>query len=124
HAVYTVTDPRAEIVRHYAQRLAVEKGQADKLALIARVERLGPMLMREVRGIKKPISTNIDMYTGFVYEMLGIPQDMFTPIFAIARMAGWAAHRMEELYGHARIIRPAYNSYLSDQAYVPLDQRP
>jgi citrate synthase len=124
HAVYTVTDPRAEIVREYAADLAAKKGQTDKLELIKRVEALGPKLMREVRGIKKPISTNIDMYTGFVYEMLGIPQDMFTPIFAIARMAGWAAHRMEELYGHARIIRPAYNSYLSDQAYVPLDQRP
>ena len=76
-----------------------------------------------MRGIKKPISTNIDMYTGFVYEMLGIPQDMFTPIFAIARMAGWAAHRMEELYGSARIIRPAYNSYMEDMQYVPLKDR-
>ena len=123
HAVYTVTDPRAEIVREYAADLAAKTGQTDKLELIKRVERLGPKLMREVRGIKKPISTNIDMYTGFVYEMLGIPQDMFTPIFAIARMAGWAAHRMEELYGPARIIRPAYNSYLSDRAYVPLSQR-
>jgi len=111
-------------VREYAADLAAKKGQTDKLELIKRVEALGPKLMREVRGIKKPISTNIDMYTGFVYEMLGIPQDMFTPIFAIARMAGWAAHRMEELYGHARIIRPAYNSYLSDRDYVPLDRRP
>ena len=123
HAVYTVTDPRAEIVRFYAADLAEKRGQLDKLDLIKRVERLGPQLMRSVRGIKKPISTNIDMYTGFVYEMLGIPQDMFTPIFAIARMAGWAAHRMEELYGSARIIRPAYNSYMADQPYVPLTLR-
>ena len=123
HAVYTVTDPRAEIVKHYAAALAEKRGQLDKLELIKRVERLGPKLMREVRGITKPISTNIDMYTGFVYEMLGIPQDMFTPIFAIARMAGWAAHRMEELYGPARIIRPAYNSFMDDQTYVPLDKR-
>ena len=123
HAVYTVTDPRAEIVRDYAATLADKCGQRDKLELIKRVERLGPQLMRSVRGIKKPISTNIDMYTGFVYEMLGIPQDMFTPIFAIARMAGWAAHRMEELYGSARIIRPAYNSYMEDQLYVPLAER-
>ena len=123
HAVYTITDPRAEIVKRYAQRLADKSGQADKLDLIRRVERLGPMLMRSVRGIKKPISTNIDMYTGFVYEMLGIPHDMFTPIFAIARMAGWAAHRMEELYGPARIIRPAYNSYMDDHVYVPIDER-
>jgi citrate synthase len=123
HAVYTVTDPRAEIVKHYAADLAEKRGQLDKLELIKRVERLGPKLMREVRGIKKPISTNIDMYTGFVYEMLGIPQDMFTPIFAIARMAGWAAHRMEELYGSARIIRPAYNSYMDDLEYEPLSAR-
>ena len=123
HAVYTVTDPRAEIVKHYAAGLAEKKGQLDKLELIKRVERLGPQLMREVRGIKKPISTNIDMYTGFVYEMLGIPQDMFTPIFAIARMAGWAAHRMEELYGPARIIRPAYNSYMDDKEYEPIAAR-
>ncbi len=123
HAVYTITDPRAEIVKRYAVDLARKRGQLDKLELIKRVERLGPQLMRSVRGIKKPISTNIDMYTGFVYEMLGIPQDMFTPIFAIARMAGWAAHRMEELYGPARIIRPAYNSYMEDRIYVPLSQR-
>jgi citrate synthase len=123
HAVYTITDPRAEIVKVYAANLAEKRGQLDKLELIKRVERLGPKLMRSVRGIKKPISTNIDMYTGFVYEMLGIPQDMFTPIFAIARMAGWAAHRMEELYGPARIIRPAYNSYLQDQEYQPLVER-
>ena len=123
HAVYTVTDPRAEIVRGYAKRLAEEKGQADKLDLITRIERLGPQLMRDVRGITKPISTNIDMYTGFVYTMLDIPQDMFTPIFAIARMAGWAAHRMEELYGAQRLIRPAYNSTAPVTAYVPIEER-
>ena len=123
HAVYTVTDPRAEIVKQYAAKLASEKGQAEKLELIKSVERLGPQVMRDVRGITKSISTNIDMYTGFVYEMLGIPQDLFTPIFAIARMAGWAAHRMEELYGSARIIRPAYNSIMDEQKYVPLSKR-
>ena len=125
HAVYTKTDPRAELVRKYASRLARAKGgeEAAKLDLIARIERLGPQLMRDVRGITKPISTNIDMYTGFVYTMLGIPQDLFTPIFAIARMSGWAAHRMEELYGEARIIRPAYTSVLDDRAYQPLEQR-
>ena len=123
HAVYTKTDPRAEIVRGYARRLALQKGQADKIDLIARIERLGPQVMRDVRGITKPISTNIDMYTGFVYTMLGIPQDMFTPIFAIARMAGWAAHRMEELYGAQRLIRPAYNSIAPVAEYVPLEER-
>ena len=123
HAVYTVTDPRAEIVKRYAAKLAADKGQGAKLELIKSVERLGPQVMRDVRGITKPISTNIDMYTGFVYEMLGIPQDLFTPIFAIARMAGWAAHRMEELYGPARIIRPAYNSVMRPHSYVPIDER-
>ena len=123
HAVYTITDPRAELVKVYAAKLATDKGQLDKLHLIERVERLGPQLMRDVRGIKKSISTNIDMYTGFVYEMLGIPQDLFTPIFAMARLAGWAAHRMEELYGAQRLIRPAYNSYMSRLKYVPLDRR-
>lgn len=123
HAVYTVTDPRAEVVRHYARALAERKGQLDKLELIGCVERLGPQLMRDVRGITKPISTNIDLYTGFVYAMLGIPRDLYTPIFALARMSGWAAHRMEELYGPARIIRPAYNSYMTDQSYVPLAER-
>ena len=123
HAVYTTTDPRAELVKVYAEKLAGECGQLDKLHLIELVERLGPELMRDVRGIKKSISTNIDMYTGFVYEMLGIPQDLFTPIFAMARLAGWAAHRMEELYGAQRLIRPAYNSYMSRLAYVPLANR-
>ena len=123
HAVYTVTDPRAEIVKQYAAKLASEKGELEKLELIKLVERLGPELMRDVRGIKKPISTNIDMYTGFVYTMLGIPRELFTPIFAIARMAGWAAHRMEELYGPARIIRPAYRSIMSNLTYTPLAER-
>lgn len=123
HAVYTVTDPRAEIVKRYAGSLADRLGQRDKFELIKRVERLGPQLMRDVRHITKPISTNIDMYTGFVYKMLDIPTELFTPIFAIARMAGWAAHRMEELYGAARIIRPAYNSCMETRTYTALSER-
>ena len=113
HAVYTVTDPRAEIVKGYARQLAEQKGLLNKLELMERVERLGPQLMRDVRGITKPISTNIDLYTGFVYSMLGIPRDLFTPVFAIA----------EELYGQARIIRPAYKSVMERQAYTPLEER-
>lgn len=123
HAVYTVTDPRATQVKRYAHALAEQKGVEAKLRLIENVERLGPKAMREVRGITKPISTNIDMYTGFVYSMLGVPRDMYTPIFAIARMAGWAAHRLEELYGAERIIRPAYRSHMEPQTYVPLAER-
>ena len=124
HAVYTLSDPRAQIVKTYARKVAAEKGLLERFDLIESIERLGPQVMRDVRGITKPISTNIDMYTGFVYSMLGIPQDLFTPIFAMARLAGWTAHRMEELYGAGRIIRPAYNSVMPHSgAYVPLDER-
>ena len=123
HAVYTITDPRAEAVRSYARALAEKKGELDRFELIRRIERLGPQLMRDVMHITKPISTNIDMYTGFVYTMLGIPKDLFTPLFALSRLSGWAAHRMEELYGPARIIRPAYSAYMDDRAYVPIEER-
>ncbi len=125
HAVYTKSDPRAQVVKGYARKLAQSRGErvAQKFDLISRIERLAPEVMRRERGITKPISANIDLYTGFVYGMLGIPKDLFTPIFAIARMSGWAAHRMEELYGPARIIRPAYNSYMEHREYVPIDQR-
>ncbi|WP_210388974.1 citrate synthase [Olsenella sp. HMSC062G07] len=123
HAVYTITDPRAEVVRSYAESLARKKGQLDKFELIRRVERLGPEVMRDVMHISKPISTNIDMYTGFVYTMLKIPEDLFTPLFALARVSGWAAHRMEELFGSARIIRPAYSSYMTERPYEPIESR-
>lgn len=123
HAVYTKSDPRAELVKRYARALAEERGIADELDLIESIERLAPQVMRDVRGIKKAVCANIDMYTGFVYSMLGVPQDMYTPIFAIARMAGWAAHRMEELYGAGRIIRPAYNSCMAYHTYTPLAER-
>ena len=79
--------------------------------------------MRDVKGTKKPICANIDLYTGFIYSMLGIPADMYTAIFAMARLSGWCAHRMEELYGAGRIIRPAYNSIMGDEKYVPMSER-
>lgn len=124
HAVYTLSDPRAQLVKRYARSLAEERGIVDELELIQSIERLAPAVMRDVRGIRKAICANIDMYTGFVYSMLGVPQDLYTPIFAIARMAGWAAHRMEELYGAGRIIRPAYNSRIIEpRDYVMLSQR-
>lgn len=123
HAVYTLSDPRAQLVKRYARKLAKDKGQEERLDLIELIEKLGPEVMRDVKGTKKPICANIDLYTGFVYSMLGIPQEMYTPIFAIARMAGWASHRMEELYGSSRIIRPAYNSYMPENEYVPIDER-
>ena len=91
HAVYTLSDPRAKICRHYAEAIADEKGLGDEFRLIESVERLAPQVMRDVRGTSKPICANIDLYTGFIYSMLGIPQTLFTPMFAVARTAGWAA---------------------------------
>ena len=124
HAVYTLSDPRAQLVKKYARKVAAEKGEDDRLALIEGIERLGPEVMRNVKGGKKPICANIDLYTGFVYSMLGIEPDLYTAIFAMARLAGWTAHRMEELYGAGRIIRPAYNSVMPNGgAYVPIDER-
>ena len=123
HAVYTISDPRAVSIKKYATKLAYEKGRERKLHLLENIEKMGPQVMRDVRGIKKPICANIDLYTGFIYSMLGIPADMYTAIFAMARLAGWCAHRMEELYGAGRIIRPAYNSIMGDGNYVPMSER-
>ena len=122
HAVYTLSDPRAELCRRYARKLAAKKGLGDEFALIERVERLAPQVMRD-HGMTKPICANIDLYTGFIYKMLGVPETLFTPLFAVARMAGWSAHRMEELFCAHRIIRPAYRSVMAEGAYVPLDER-
>ena len=123
HAVYTLSDPRAVIIKKYARKLAEAKGRTDKLQLLENIEKIGPEIMRDVKGSKKAICANIDLYTGFVYSMLGIPADMYTALFAMARLAGWCAHRMEELYGAGRIIRPAYNSVLGDPDYVPMKDR-
>ena len=123
HAVYTLSDPRAKLCRRYARKLAEETGRGEEFALIERIERLAPQVMRDVRGTDKPICANIDLYTGFIYNMLGVPEDLYTPLFAVARMAGWAAHRMEEIYGANRIIRPAYNSVMTYEPYVPLAER-
>lgn len=123
HAVYTLSDPRAELCRRFARSLAQAKGLGAEFALIERIEGLAPEVMRDVRGTHKPICANIDLYTGFIYRMLGIPEALFTPLFAVARTAGWAAHRMEELICAHRIIRPAYRSVMDEQAYVPLAER-
>ena len=123
HAVYTLSDPRAELCRAYARKLAEQKGLGAEFALIERIENLAPQVMRDVRGTTKPICANIDLYTGFIYKMLGVPEALFTPMFAVARMAGWSAHRMEELFCAHRIIRPAYRSVMDDETYIPLAQR-
>lgn len=123
HAVYTLSDPRAVLCKRYARGLAHAKGMGEEFELIERIEKLAPQVMADVRGTTKPICANIDLYTGFIYKMLGIPDTLFTPLFAVARTAGWAAHRMEELICAHRIIRPAYRSVLESGRYVPLAER-
>lgn len=123
HAVYTMSDPRAEAIKTYARGMAERKGYGRKFALLEAVERLGiPMLMEEKRQ-ELPMCANVDLYSGLVYEMLSIPPELFTPLFAIARVAGWCAHRLEELITGGRIIRPAYRSSMRYTHYVPMDER-
>jgi citrate synthase len=123
HAVYTKSDPRAILLRDKAALLAGEKGLADELGLYRLIEQLTPGVFKKVKGSGKDICTNVDFYSGFVYKMLGIPEDVFTPIFAVSRVAGWAAHRLEEIISGGRIIRPAYKCVQSRCDYVPLDKR-
>lgn len=123
HAIYTLSDPRAVILKEKARDLAREKGFDKKLALYETVERLSPAAFRKVTGKEKVLCANVDFYSGLVYEMLGIPEDLFTPLFAVSRIAGWCAHRIEELTTGGRIIRPAYRALPVNQHYVPLDQR-
>ena len=124
HAVYTLSDPRAEILKQFSRHLAEKRGMVDQLDLIESVERLAPQVFQEVRGVDKPICANVDLYSGFVYRLLGIPADLYTAIFASARMAGWCAHRMEECCSSdPRIIRPAYKTVCTRAPYVPLADR-
>ena len=122
HAVYTKSDPRCEVFREYVRKLAAEKGRDRELELYQRVESVGKSLLRE-RQHKKAVSTNIDFYSGFVYEMLGLPTELYTPLFAIARIAGWSAHRMEELSVGGKLIRPRYECVEEHRSYVPMDNR-
>lgn len=123
HAVYTLSDPRAVILKTFARDLAREKGMEEELDLLESVERLCPRIM-EARGQTKVFCANVDMFSGFVYKMLGIPVELYTPLFAMSRMAGWCAHRMEELFTPGgRIIRPAYKAVFPKGAYVPLEKR-
>ena len=122
HAVYTKTDPRCEVFRGYVTRLAAEKGLDRELTLYTNVEHIGKELLME-RQHKSVLSTNIDFYSGFVYEMLGLPMELYTPLFAVARIAGWSAHRMEELSVGGKLIRPRYECVEEHRAYTPMDQR-
>ena len=123
HPIYTMSDPRALILKENARRLAEEKGFGDDFRLAEMIERLAPELMKSVRGISKPICANVDFYSGIVYETLGIPVELYTPLFAAARIAGWIAHRIEEISANARIIRPAYRVVYDPQPYISIDNR-
>jgi citrate synthase len=123
HPVYSVSDPRAVILRRYAEQLAAEKGYTEEFALHARVERLAPLIISARRSVYKGVSANVDFYSGFVYRMLDIPAELFTPLFAISRVVGWSAHRLEELASGSKLIRPAYKSVSPPRDYVPMVER-
>ncbi|HOU84322.1 MAG TPA: citrate/2-methylcitrate synthase [Spirochaetota bacterium] len=122
HAVYSLSDPRAILLKAKAKELAKEKGREEEFSLYEEVERLGKIVFEEEKG-SKVICANIDFYSGFVYDMLGIHPDLHTPIFAMARIAGWASHLIEEIVSGGRIMRPAYKYVLPPQKYVPLNER-
>ena len=124
HAIYSQSDPRAEIFRRFVQSLAREKNLEQEYYLYEAVERIAPCLISGQRKMYKGVSANVDFYSGFVYQMLGIPEELFTPLFAIARISGWCAHRIEELLNGNRIIRPAYRAVQEKRDYVPLPLRP
>ena len=123
HAVYSLSDPRARVFKQFVEKLSVEKNRREGYELYSMVERLAPEVIAEERRIYKGVSANVDFYSGFVYSMLDLPTELYTPIFAIARMAGWSAHRMEELINQGKIIRPAYKSVKSNRPYVPMKDR-
>lgn len=123
HAIYTVSDPRARVLKGFVEQLSTEKGLQEEFDLYCTVERLAPHIIAEQRNIYKGVSANVDFYSGFVYGMLNIPVELYTPLFAIARTAGWSAHRMEELINMNKIIRPAYVAVQPRGVYVPLSKR-
>ena len=123
HAVYSLSDPRANIFKSFVERLSKEKGREDEFALYSMVEQLAPKIIGDERKIYKGVSPNVDFYSGFVYSMLDLPLELYTPIFAMARIVGWSAHRIEELANNGKIIRPAYKSVVEKQAYVKLSDR-
>ena len=123
HAIYSKSDPRAVILKSFVEKLSVEKGLEKEFALYSLVERLAPEVISAERQMYKGVSINVDFYSGFVYHMLGLPLELYTPIFAIARIAGWSAHRMEELANNGKIIRPAYKPIGEDCTYITMSDR-
>lgn len=123
HAVYAISDPRAILLKGFTEKLAQEKNRMDEFALYKNVERLAPEVISKSHNRKKSVSANVDFYSGFVYSMLGLPDELYTPMFASARMAGWSAHRIEELINAGKIIRPAYKNVAKKTSYTPLNKR-
>lgn len=123
HAVYTVSDPRAEILKIYAGKLAVAKGREEEFELYETVAKAASELIAERRNTHKPVTPNVDFYSGFVYSMLNLPEALYTPLFAVARIAGWSAHRMEEIACGGKIIRPAYECVIDRRDYIPMNKR-
>ncbi|MBD5544776.1 MAG: citrate/2-methylcitrate synthase [Lachnospiraceae bacterium] len=123
HAVYSKSDPRATLFKEFVESLSEEKGLHDEFMLYSLVERLAPKIIEEERQMYKGVSINVDFYSGFVYHMLGLPHELYTPIFAIARIVGWSAHRLEELANNGKIIRPAYKPIHADLEYVDIEHR-
>ena len=123
HAIYSVSDPRSKIFRTFVERLSAEKGLEKEFSLYEAVEELAPELISKQRKMYKGVSANIDFYSGFVYEMLGLPKSLYTPIFATARIVGWSAHRIEEIVNSGKIIRPAYMNVQDRREYVDIEKR-
>ena len=123
HAVYTLSDPRALILKEKARTVAEKKGMAAQLSLMEAIERVTPKVFAEITGSEKIMCANVDMYSGLIYQMLDIPQELFTPLFAVARVSGWCAHRIEEVLTGRRIYRPAFKAIVPARAYIPLNQR-
>lgn len=123
HAIYSKSDPRAVILKSFVEKLSVEKGLEKEFALYSLVEKLAPVIIADERQMYKGVSINVDFYSGFVYHMLGLPLELYTPIFAIARISGWSAHRMEELVNNGKIIRPAYKPIGEERTYIDMSSR-
>ncbi len=123
HAVYSKSDPREVIFKKFVDKLAAEKGRDEDLILYDNIAELAPVIIEDDRPVLKAVSPNVDFYSGFVYDMLGIPKELYTPLFAVARIAGWSAHRIEELVTADKIIRPAYKSLVTNREYEPRDSR-
>ena len=123
HAVYSISDPREKVFKGFVEQLATDKGRNEDMLLYNNIEKIAPRLIAEQRKIYKGVSPNIDFYSGFVYDMLDIPRELYTPLFAIARIVGWSAHRLEELITTDKIIRPAYKSLVTKKEYIDREKR-